>query len=298
MTPKAGLKTMPTGILKNEQVFNEGVLLLEALTYRGVSTRSIVDPAGISPSPVNGDVYFVPDGSPNALGDWSGQGGSLAVYSDGWRFIPPGEGLTVWIIDEAQSIQFRNGEWVELSEFAAQELNELTDVDFSGSPSPQDKDILEFDGPSGKWVPRAAAGSLYTKVELTGSEVVSANAAVVWDQVRESNGIPIMWVIANPTRLTADSDGVYLWGFHGDTAGISTRIFAGVYKVGSTKSTAGDAESLSRKESPGGASSLFGVTGGGILLAGEYIEAVAHVQGFTLDAVNQTSFWLMRVATI
>ncbi len=170
-TPKAKMKTMPTGILKNEAIFNEDLIIMEALLYRGVITRAILDPAGISPDPVNGDTYFVPDGSPNSTGDWSGQGGSIAVYFDGWRFIPPDEGLTVWIVDEAQSIQFRNGVWVELSEFAPQELNQLTDVDFSGSPSPQGRDLLVFDDLTKTWIAKAPSGKVFQETVSVAGQV-------------------------------------------------------------------------------------------------------------------------------
>ena len=137
----------------------------------------------------------------------------------------------------------------------------------------------------------------FTKVELTSNEVVSANAAVVWDQVRsgELKGT-VMWVVGNPTRLTADGNGVYMWGFHGDTLGISIQLFPGIFKNGVSKSVVGNAESLTRIPDPGGGSALFDVLGGGILSDTDYIEAVAHNNTFTIENVTKTSFWLMKVS--
>lgn len=130
-TPKAGLKLMPTGTRKNEAIYNEGVTLLEALAYRGVVSRSVVDPSGISPTPANGDIYLVPDGSPNATGAWAGHGGEVAVYFDGWRFIPPDEGLTLWITDTAQSVQYRSGLWIDINESAELVPTLLGTIDLS-----------------------------------------------------------------------------------------------------------------------------------------------------------------------
>ena len=136
-TPKAGLKTMPTGTTKNEAVFNEGVILLEALAYRGVVSRSVLDPTTItSPAPANGTIYLVPDGSPNAVGDWASKGGQVAVYYDGWRYLNPDEGLTLWVTDEAQSIQYRSGVWIDRTEFAPIDPTRTT-VTLSGASTSQ-----------------------------------------------------------------------------------------------------------------------------------------------------------------
>ncbi len=298
-TPKAGLKTMPTGTLKNEQVFNEAVILLEALLYRGVASRAVLDPSGISPSPSNGDVYLINDGSPTSTGDWSGQGGKIAVYFNGWRFLPPGEGLTLWITDETQRVQYRSGVWVDVNEEPAQVLSGLNDVDISGSPSPQDGEALVFDGASQTWKPGQSGAVAFTKVELTGSESVLVNTAVVWDQVRagETHGT-LMWSASQPTRLNAVGRGVYMFGFHGDTAALSTVHFPAIFKNGADKTNAALAESLTRSVHPSGGSGLWDILGAGILDDGDFIEAVANSIAFTLDATNKTSFWMLKVAAL
>ena len=159
-TPLAGLKTMPTNVFKNEQIFNEDVTLLEALCYRGVVSRSLLDPSSItSPAPSNGTIYLVPDGSPNAVGEWATHGGSMAVYYDGWRYLPPDEGLTLWVTDEAQSIQFRSGAWINRNELAPTLLTDLSDVSLAGSPSPQDGESLTYNAALGLWMAGGGAAS-------------------------------------------------------------------------------------------------------------------------------------------
>jgi len=176
-TPIAGLKTMPTNATKNEAIFNEDMILLEALTYRGVTSRSLLDPSTISsPAPSNGTIYLVPDGSPNAVGDWASQGGKVAVYYDGWRYLPPAEGLTLWVTDEAQSVQYRSGAWIDRNELPPTNLTDLADVSLAGSPSPQDGESLTYNAALGLWMAGAGGGTAPTRttVSLTGASVSQA----------------------------------------------------------------------------------------------------------------------------
>jgi hypothetical protein len=111
-TPKAGLSLMPTNTKNNEQIYNEGLILFESLLYRGVASQSETDPSSLTPA--DGDAWLLPDGSPNVVGEWVGHEGNVAVYySGGWRYIPAGEGLTLWVVDESKSVQYQNGVWVD-----------------------------------------------------------------------------------------------------------------------------------------------------------------------------------------
>jgi hypothetical protein len=175
-TPIAGLKTMPTNTIKNEAIFNEDLILLEALTYRGVVSRSLLDPSTISsPAPSNGTIYLVPDGSPNAVGEWASHGGDVAVYFDGWRYLPPAEGLTLWVTDEAQSIQYRSGAWIDRNELPPTNLTDLADVSLAGSPSPQDGESLTYNAALGVWMAGAGGGGGGTPVVI-GSIDFSVNS--------------------------------------------------------------------------------------------------------------------------
>lgn len=194
--PLTGLTLMPTGILKNEDLFNTAVIILESLLYRGVVSRSETNPPSGSPSPDNGTAYLVPEGSPTAVGEWSGQGGKIAVYFNGWRFIPPGEGLTVWVVDASQMVQYRSGVWEDINEFPAQTLTELDDVDLSGSPGVDDGDLLVYSRDLGAWTHRANA-YVFAEVTLYQNATQSITPAVSDVTLRfdvvdgDTNAIPI-----------------------------------------------------------------------------------------------------------
>ncbi len=207
-TPKAGLKTMPTGTLKNEQIFNEAVILLEALLYRGVASRAVLDPSGISPSPSNGDIYLINDGSPTSTGDWSGQGGKIAVYFDGWRFLPPDEGLTLWITDEAQRVQYRSGVWVDVNEEPPQELSDLSDVDLTGSPSPSGGQTLVYSAALGKWVAGSAFSGVRAELSVNFAITLNTNEQIEWDQ-EDYDTDEYHSISSNKEQFVIPSDGKY-----------------------------------------------------------------------------------------
>jgi len=200
-TPIAGLKTMPTGTTKNEAVFNEGVILLEALAYRGVVSRSLLDPSTISsPAPTNGTIYLVPDGSPNAVGDWASHGGSVAVYYDGWRYLPPAEGLTLWVTDEAQSVQYRSGAWVDRNETPPTNITDLADVSLAGSPSPQDGETLTYNASLGLWM-AGASGALQFQQTITATADVNVDLPLT-----TANAAGYEIVFACKTDAAGDTD--------------------------------------------------------------------------------------------
>jgi len=127
VSPKAGFPLMPSNIFKNEDLYNQFVVLQEALLYGSVIDRDIADPSA-SPviSPTNGDTYIVASGG---AGDWSGQDDNIAVYYNGWKFIPAIAGATIWVIDEGVRIQFRAGAWVTVPDNAIV-VEEWTDPDY------------------------------------------------------------------------------------------------------------------------------------------------------------------------
>ena len=207
-TPIAGLKTMPTNATKNEAIFNEDMILLEALTYRGVTSRSLLDPSTISsPAPSNGTIYLVPDGSPNAVGDWASHGGDVAVYYDGWRYLPPAEGLTLWVTDEAQSVQYRSGAWEDRNELPPTNLTDLADVSLAGSPSPQDGETLTYNAALGLWMAGAGGGG----GAVVFQETVSASASVNVDlPLTTANAVSYEIVFAMKTSAAGDADDLFL----------------------------------------------------------------------------------------
>lgn len=172
-SPLTGVPLMPTNTLKNETIFNRGLVTLESLLYRSVQSRSLTNPPTGSPSVANGQMWLVPEGSPTAVGDWSGQGDKVALYYDGWHFIPPGEGLYLWVVDEAQTIQYRSGAWISVDEFPPTLIGDLDDVNTGGSPTVTHGDVLVYDSVTGKWingsVPFLGARAYQTSAQSVGS---------------------------------------------------------------------------------------------------------------------------------
>jgi hypothetical protein len=296
-TPKAGLKTMPTNTLKNEQIFNEAMVLMEALLYRGAVSRSLTAPPGGSPQPANGTIYLLPEGSPTTTGDWSGQEGNLAVYYNGWRFIPPDEGLTVWIADELQLVQYRSGVWTNINEFPAQTLAELTDVDLTGSPSPANGDSLTFNGTA--WV--AGAGSSYSGVRVRKSTAQTLTTAthtvLTWDtEDWDDNGYRDP---GNPTRLVAPVAGLYEVTLNAACAAVNvTMIFSAYIMKNAAGVGAFPGEAMSYGQVTSGVNSNkgTGVTVQLELAAGEYVEGFAiHTRGSNLDTDATATNMHMRL---
>jgi hypothetical protein len=140
-----------------------------------------------------------------------------------------------------------------------------------------------------------ASASLFTKVELTSQEVVTANTAVVWDQVREVNGPP-MWVSGSPTRLTIPESGVYAFGFQLDTTATTDQDFPGVWKNGDAISSATSAQALSQTGDVATSSPrITTISSVGVFVKDDYLEAGMLTFGATLDVSNNTCFWLARL---
>lgn len=87
---------------------SEDLRRLSVMVQARAASRSTALPASGS----LGDITIVPAGSPtntNALALWDGETGAEA-----WVFLVPQEGWEVWITDEARSVRFTGGAWVEV----------------------------------------------------------------------------------------------------------------------------------------------------------------------------------------
>jgi len=296
-TPKSGIKTMPTGTTKNEAIFNEGIILLESLVYRGVISRQVVDPSGISPTPANGDIYLVPpDGSPTLIGDFSGQGDKIAVYYDGWRFLNPDEGITLWIVNESQSVQYRGGVWVDMAENAPTLLDDLTDVLVSGSPSLADGDALVWSAADGKWVNGVGAG-IAKIAQLTAASVThttATNIVVSWDT--ENYDTNAFHDAGNPTRISAPWTGWYdlrFTAFYDSVAGAFLwQSTLNVNRAGST-TFFNDRKQLRYDGNNASTTAPRSIRASGLvhLTAGDYVEWLLFQSGVnrTLNATYTTA---------
>jgi len=85
---------------------NEALARLDALGQLVLASRSVAAPP---PAPVDGMAWAVPPGAVNA---WSGQGGRVAVASNGgWVFVLPKAGWRAWIADEGIAALHDGDSW-------------------------------------------------------------------------------------------------------------------------------------------------------------------------------------------
>lgn len=97
-----------------------------ALFNKGhVESRTDTSPPS---SPAEGDKYLVPA---SATGDWSGEDGNIAVWSDRWIFLPPVQGLSLYVEDENQHITYEGVLW--RSEAGHQTLTDAATVSWDAA---------------------------------------------------------------------------------------------------------------------------------------------------------------------
>ena len=104
-TPRLSLPFLSPGQAQKEFFFNESLQTLDVLVA-GVVEEVKDDPPAV---PVVGTAYVV---GMSPTGDWTGKARSIAAYSDGgWRFIPPIDGIRVYVKDVETTAIFRAGVW-------------------------------------------------------------------------------------------------------------------------------------------------------------------------------------------
>lgn len=90
---------------QKEITINEALARIDSVMNCGAIDRDLATPPG---SPVTGDLYIV---AASPTGAWSGKAGQLAYFDQIWRFIPPREGLTLWVNDENIHIVYNGSTW-------------------------------------------------------------------------------------------------------------------------------------------------------------------------------------------
>jgi hypothetical protein len=105
-TPRLALPFLSPGQAQKELFHNEALQLLDVLVGAAVEEP----PRGSPPaSPALGSCYLV---AASATGAWTGKAGSIAAFtSGGWRFLPPVEGLSVYVRSLGTCAAFRLGTW-------------------------------------------------------------------------------------------------------------------------------------------------------------------------------------------
>jgi hypothetical protein len=93
---------------------NEALTLLDTLVHPAIKTfGNSAPPPGVQVD----DAFFV---GPSATGDWFGQSGKIAVFTDmGWRFIAVQEGMTALDRNNSQYVMFNGLAWEPLADHLA-----------------------------------------------------------------------------------------------------------------------------------------------------------------------------------
>jgi hypothetical protein len=105
-SPRLGLPFLSVGQAQKEFAHNEALQILDLLVAGAVE-----EPPGTTPpaSPTLGACYIV---APGATGEWAGKALCVAGWtSGGWRFIPPAEGMNLYVRSTATAASFRSGIW-------------------------------------------------------------------------------------------------------------------------------------------------------------------------------------------
>lgn len=174
VTPRLDIALMSTSSESKETLFNEAVFLLDVMSQPfAVSYTTTAPPV----SPSNGDLYIVPFGATDA---WEDEDEKLAVYVNGWRFIPPRLGFLIFVEDENEYYTYdgSSGGWNPYS-LSITTLSDVPDVNNLGI---SDLDILIWDAGNSEWRPATLQGASVSE-ESDGTYTVTTGGALsVYDQ--------------------------------------------------------------------------------------------------------------------
>lgn len=108
-SPKFGVRYFVEGGANNEVVGNLAINFLEQIgQFLCVSRVTTAEPG----SPAEGDTYILP-ASPTGS-NWSGHGGEIALYFNGWYFFAPVEGTRAYIQDKNEHAVYDGTNWITL----------------------------------------------------------------------------------------------------------------------------------------------------------------------------------------
>ncbi|HTV67412.1 MAG TPA: DUF2793 domain-containing protein [Rhizobiaceae bacterium] len=109
-SPFLGMPFLLPSQAQKHVTVNDALRVLDALAQLAVKNRSLTSPPI---SPAEGDRHIV---AASATGAWSGKSDQIAAFIDGaWRYHPPKEGFTAWVISESALVYFDGSGWQEVS---------------------------------------------------------------------------------------------------------------------------------------------------------------------------------------
>jgi hypothetical protein len=135
-----------------EVLVNEGISRLETFAVLKLTDRLAGTPPG---SPVNGRSYHL---GTSPTGDWSGHGGEIASYYDGWLFTGPHGGMVAFVDDEKIWMVYSStdSKWWPIG-LDVQKVFYVTQIALDTPPgSPAEHDVYVIGPtPSGAWASNA-----------------------------------------------------------------------------------------------------------------------------------------------
>ena len=107
MSARYGFPFLEAGQAQKELVHNEALALVDMAMQAAVEAADVdVPPA----APVPGQCWIVGSAP---TGAWSGHAGAIAGWSgNGWRFVPPREGMRAWVADRQYWGIYTDEVWV------------------------------------------------------------------------------------------------------------------------------------------------------------------------------------------
>jgi hypothetical protein len=135
-TPNLSIPLLVSNQSGKEVTHNEALVIVDAILNRGVENKSTNTPPA---TPSGGEAYIV-GSSPTDV--FVSHEGDLAFYNNGWRFITPNEGLTIWANDEDVLYTYDGSGWIK-SDSGSESLDDLSDVAIT---SASQNDLLVHNG--------------------------------------------------------------------------------------------------------------------------------------------------------
>lgn len=119
-TPNLGLPYLLSNQAQKHVTLNESLRALDGLLQLSVLARDVLSPPA---DPGEGNRYLI---GGDADGDWTGQGGKIALFADGgWLYFAPQTGWRVWIEAERLLLVFDGESWVPVTPDTLQNLTRL-----------------------------------------------------------------------------------------------------------------------------------------------------------------------------
>lgn len=106
LTTNLAISLLEQSQAQKEITINQALMRIDALMNTGAKSRSTSTPPA---SPSAGDVYIM---TTSPTGAWAGQAGKIAWFDSIWRFLTPGEGMSLWVCDEDLLATYNGSAWL------------------------------------------------------------------------------------------------------------------------------------------------------------------------------------------